>query len=124
MANAILWVRTAAFLGVVAVVLGAMGSHMLKSRLTLTQIDAYKIAVHYQIIHAIVILLVSVLSYKLQSVWVERANWFFLVGVFFFSGSIYTLLFVKASKCIGVLTPVGGGCLILGWSCLFIATFS
>jgi uncharacterized membrane protein YgdD (TMEM256/DUF423 family) len=48
--------------------------------------------------------------------WVAR---FFIIGIIFFSGSIYLLalndLFVFEAKTVGFITPLGGLFFIIGW---------
>lgn len=116
-------VRIAAILGVLAIILGAFGAHALKRLLTLEQLNTFETGVKYQMYHALFLLFVG-LSAQVSEVAKKRIFYFVLVGVLFFSGSIYLLatndLTTFDFKIIGFITPIGGLLLIIGWMCLFI----
>jgi len=48
---------------------------------------------------------------------------FMLAGVVLFSGSLYALVLFQA-KGIGLITPIGGLCFMLGWLLLVIAALT
>ena len=48
--------RMAAILGMIAVILGALGSHALKKRLGADALASFEVGVRYQMIHALMIL--------------------------------------------------------------------
>lgn len=114
---------TAALLGVIAIILGAFGAHGLKKIVEPESIITFETGVRYQMYNALFLLflgatpLVAQKAKKLIFVLV-------LVGVLFFSGSIYFLacnsLFSFDFKKIGIITPIGGLLLILGWTVLFL----
>lgn len=111
-----------AFIGILAIILGAFGAHALKKELSVEQLNAFETGVKYQMYHALFLLFLGL------NVWLDekaKKTVFRLVifGVIFFCGSIY-LLTTKAItgvdfKYIGILTPVGGALLIVAWSILF-----
>lgn len=114
-------------LGILAVTLGAFGAHALESRLSLDQLSTYKTGIYYHFYHLIAILGCLGLSEgKKAGIWLHRAGMFFVLGILFFSGSIYllackNLLGLAAwTKVIGPITPIGGVFFILGWGCIFI----
>ncbi len=75
--------------------------------------------------HALAILLVAVLLSRTdsaQSLLVASAS-AFLVGIFLFSGSLYTLS-LTGVKWLGATAPLGGVALMVGWGCLAIAALS
>jgi uncharacterized membrane protein YgdD (TMEM256/DUF423 family) len=41
-------------------------------------------------------------------------------GSVIFSGSLYVLALSEFSK-LGMITPIGGGCMLAGWLCIIIA---
>lgn len=104
-----------AFLGFLAVVLGAFGAHTLKQKIGLDQLKVFETGVKYQIYHVLVLLLVN--SYSGFSNKVKnRISFFFFTGILFFSGSLYLLSTqIIASKYIGPITPLGGLFFIIGW---------
>ena len=111
-----------ALMGITAIILGAFGAHALKKYLSVEQLSSFETGVKYQMYHALFLLLVastSLISEKAKKTIFQLV----IFGVIFFSGSIY-LLTTKALtgidfKFIGVVTPIGGALLIVGWSILF-----
>lgn len=108
-------------IGALTIVLGAFGAHALQESLSLEQLDSFETAVRYQMYHVIVMLIILMTSFfnqRQQNVIVR----FFLVGIFFFSGSIFAISFGIDPKNIWFITPMGGLFLIVGW--LLLAYFS
>ena len=111
----------AALMGLIAIILGAFGAHALKKQLSIEQLGSFETGVKYQMYHALFLLFLGMNTFLNEKV---KKTVFQLVifGVFFFSGSIY-LLTTKAItgvdfKFIGIVTPIGGAFLIVGWSIL------
>ena len=104
-----------AFLGFLAVVLGAFGAHTLKQKIGLDQLKVFETGVKYQMYHVLVLLFVN--SYTNFSNKIKnRISFFFFIGILFFSGSLYLLSTqIIASKYIGPITPLGGLFFIIGW---------
>ena len=111
----------AAFSGLIAVILGAFGTHALKNHLEPGLIDVWHTAVLYQFIHTLALLLVANLGDKLHPSWTRCSLSLFMSGIILFSGSLYCLVLIGLGK-LGMITPVGGLCFILAWLCLAIAT--
>ena len=111
-----------AFMGILAIILGAFGAHALKEQLSVDQLNAFETGVKYQMYHALFLLFLG-LNTLLDEKTKKTVFQFVIFGVFFFSGSIY-LLTTKAVtgvdfKFIGVVTPIGGALLIVAWILLF-----
>lgn len=111
----------AAVFGFFAIILGAFGAHALKKVLTLDQLTSFETGVKYQMYHALFLLFVgttSLLTMKDK----EFIFYFTLIGVLFFSGSIYLLTTSSItgikSKILGPITPIGGLFLIAAWGML------
>jgi uncharacterized membrane protein YgdD (TMEM256/DUF423 family) len=109
-----------------AVAFGAFGAHALKSRLTVELLNSYQTAVQYQFWHALALLAVGLLVLQLNpSRLLQSSGWMFFFGTLLFSGSIYVLTLTNVRQIgflnIGVLTPVGGLSLMLGWLLLILA---
>jgi uncharacterized membrane protein YgdD (TMEM256/DUF423 family) len=109
------------FLGMIAVVLGALGSHALKEVLTPEQLESFSIGVRYQMTHVLLLMVVLLTSYFEEGI-KETSFWLTVVGILLFSGSIYLLnlqqlLGVKLSF-LGPVTPIGGLFLITNWGFL------
>jgi uncharacterized membrane protein YgdD (TMEM256/DUF423 family) len=107
--------------GILAVLLGAMGSHFLKSRLSPASLDIYHTASLCHWIHTIVML---VLAVSLNSVpkpkWMWRASISMGIGIILFSGSLY-ILAITGIKTLGIIPPLGALFWIAGWAMLIPA---
>jgi len=119
-------ILTAAFLGVLAIILGAFGAHALKVVLSAEQLTSFETGVRYQMYHAFFLFFVASrkeLSLKALKVIYNLV----LAGVLFFSGSIYLLTTKNVTsvdfKIIGFVTPIGGLLLIFAWIVLFVTIF-
>ena len=114
---------TAAFFGMTSIVLGAFGAHALKQVLTADQLITFETGVKYQMYHALFLLFLGLnthLSTKVKKTILVLT----ILGVIFFSGSIYLLATDSLNafnfKVIGFVTPIGGLLLISAWSILMI----
>lgn len=114
---------TATLLGMIAIVLGAFGAHALKKVLSVEQLVTFETGVKYQMYHALFLLFLG--TTKLLSDNIKRIILYLVViGVVFFSGSIYLLATDDLTsfdfKTIGFVTPIGGFLLICAWLYTFI----
>lgn len=105
------------FLGVAA---GAFGAHALKARLSPEMLAVFEIAVKYQLIHAVVLLVVALAFNYFQSFSLRAAGFLFIEGILIFSGSLYALS-LSGVKAWGAVTPLGGLMLLSGWMFLIVA---
>lgn len=114
---------TAAFFGMTAIILGAFGAHALKKVLTLDQLATFETGVKYQMYHALFLLFLG-LNNHLASKTKKTILILTILGIIFFSGSIYLLATNSLTsfdfKVIGIITPIGGLLLIVAWSILMI----
>lgn len=102
-------------LGLLTVLIGAFGAHGLADTLAATgKLDAFQTGVKYQSMHAIVLLVVGLLLDKSSNKWLGRAALMFVIGVVLFSGSLYVLSLTGMTQ-LGVITPIGGLFMIIGW---------
>ncbi|HTO15473.1 MAG TPA: DUF423 domain-containing protein [Edaphocola sp.] len=118
----------AAIFGMLAVILGAFGAHALKEKLTPELLNTFETGVKYQMYHAITLLGLGILSIVHPSKWANRAALMFIIGILLFSGSIYALVALKHSGSVGlsglgIITPIGGMFLVLGWLMILLAAF-
>ena len=120
-------IRIAALLGLVGVVLGALGSHALKARLAPEALESFEVGVRYQMLHALLLLAVEALPI-LNERYKRIISRLVVSGVLTFSGSIYLLSTRAISgldlSFLGPVTPVGGLLLIAAWGMLIRATFT
>lgn len=114
---------TAAFFGMTAIILGAFGAHALKKVLTIDQLATFETGVKYQMYHALFLLFLG-LNNHLTSKTKKTILILTILGIIFFSGSIYLLATNSLTsfdfKVIGFVTPIGGLLLIVAWSIFMI----
>ena len=113
-------IATAAALGAIGIILGALGAHALQKVLTATQLSAFETGVRYQMYTALFLLFIG-LTGSISQKAKKSIYYLTVIGVLLFSGSIYILSITDVRSLIIVFaTPVGGFLLILGWICLFV----
>ncbi len=111
---------TASWLGALTVILGAFGAHALKEILSPQSLNTFETAVRYQFYHAFALAITGILFKTYPHKWISLAGSFFILGIVFFSGSLYLLCFLSAKgiegfNWVGAITPLGGLLFILGW---------
>ncbi|MDP2436642.1 MAG: DUF423 domain-containing protein [archaeon] len=99
--------RAGGVLGALAIILGAFGAHGLNGKVSDTQMDAWKTASTYHLIHSVAMLALSGPQHRPAAVC-------FLTGTTLFSGSLYAYA-VTGEKGFGKVAPIGGLTLIAGW---------
>lgn len=113
----------ASILGLTSVIIGAFGAHGLKEVLNAEQLQTFEVGVRYQMYHALFLLFIG-LTEKISVKTKSTIFYLVLVGVVFFSGSIYGLATNDLTgfnfKKIALITPVGGALLIASWAILLI----
>ncbi|MBY0478729.1 MAG: DUF423 domain-containing protein [Chitinophagaceae bacterium] len=107
-------------LAALAVGMGAFGAHALRELLDERSLQTYQTAVLYQFFHVFALALTGLLMKQNHNSWYKRAGYLFITGIVLFSGSLYTLTFLKAAAVeavswLGAVTPFGGVCFIVGW---------
>jgi uncharacterized membrane protein YgdD (TMEM256/DUF423 family) len=119
--SAMLLLRLAALNGFLAVALGAFGAHSLKDRLTPDMLAVWKTGTEYHLSHALALFLTALLFNYLTAQGqtraakqVQLAGYLFAVGILLFSGSLYALA-GSGTRILGVITPLGGVCFLVGW---------
>jgi uncharacterized membrane protein YgdD (TMEM256/DUF423 family) len=78
------------------------------------ELKSFETAVKYQMFHVLVLLFVNMyanFSVKIKN----QLTFLFLIGIVFFSGSIYAITFGVPAKLIWFITPLGGLFFIIGW---------
>jgi len=119
------YLRTAAFIGALSVALGAFGAHGLKKIIDEHSLNIFETAVRYQFYHVFALALNAVLYKDFKNKLIEWAGFLFILGILFFSGSLYLLTYKTAMNLeglnwVGPVTPIGGVFFIAGWICLLL----
>ncbi|EDP71177.1 hypothetical protein FBALC1_01797 [Flavobacteriales bacterium ALC-1] len=114
---------TGSVLGILGIALGAFAAHGLEKLVGADAIKTFETGVRYQIYHAFFLLIIgssSFVNLKLKKI----ILYLVIIGVIFFSGSIYGLATNELSnfdfKAIALITPVGGLSLIIAWIVMLI----
>jgi len=118
------WITLGSVLMALAVALGALGAHTLKSQISDTLLDSYKTGVLYHLIHALALVVIGVLANADSKINYALPAWIMFAGILFFSGSIYLLSTREISglelSFLGPVTPVGGLMFMAAWIILAI----
>ncbi|MBE76942.1 MAG: hypothetical protein CMG41_04305 [Candidatus Marinimicrobia bacterium] len=111
-----------ALLSALGIVLGAFGSHSLKTKLNPEELVIYDIATRYLMYHALGIISLGILAYSVPDNVVEIPIIIMIIGIVLFSGSLY-LISINGYAKLGVITPLGGTAFIVSWVLLAINIF-
>jgi uncharacterized membrane protein YgdD (TMEM256/DUF423 family) len=95
------------------VALGALASHAAGRAAHPDAARLLQVAVLYQLVHGIALVLAGVLARFGRTRWLALSGVAFLLGIACFCGSLYWLAFTGTSA--GAAAPVGGGAFIAGW---------
>jgi uncharacterized membrane protein YgdD (TMEM256/DUF423 family) len=110
------WTAVAAVSLALAVALGAFGAHGLRGRIDDYSMGVYERAVLYHFVHALGLLVVSMMPARPGLNWVA---WLLVAGIVLFSGSLYVLA-ITGVRALGAITPFGGVAFIAAWVMLAI----
>ena len=98
------------------VALGAVSAHAGKAAAHADAARLLQVAVTYQLIHGLAIVIAGLLERSSPSRWLVAMGALHLAGVVAFCGSLYMLAFTAVS--LGILAPLGGMAFITGWLAL------
>lgn len=118
-----LFLVTGAVSALLAVALGAFGSHGLENKLAADLMAIYEIGNRYHFYHSFALLVVGLLAVNLNGKRIRASGWCFIGGIVFFSGSLYVLA-VSGARILGAITPIGGVFFIIGWALLAIEAYT
>ena len=120
MKEARFWMAAAALNGAAAVAAGAFGAHALQGSVPEAQMHAFETGARLHLSHALVLFAVAWTRTRVAGPLPLIAGAFLLMGILFFSGSLY-LYAVSGGVDFAFVTPVGGVLLIVGWIVLAAA---
>jgi uncharacterized membrane protein YgdD (TMEM256/DUF423 family) len=110
---------SACLLLLTGVILGALGSHALNDILTPQKQNSWELAVQYQLIHGLGMIMIAMLYQQYAEPLLRYAGGLMLLGIFVFSGSIYASALVAPG--FSQIAPYGGSSLMLGWLLVAVA---
>ena len=122
------FLKTAAILAALSVVLGAFAAHALKDLVSANAVSTFETAVRYQFYHVFALFITAIVYKDFPFGTTLFAGRFFIVGIILFCGSLYVLTFLQAVvmpgyRWVGAITPLGGVAFISAWVLLFISFF-
>jgi len=110
------WNAIAALFLALAVISGAFGAHALRARLDAYSMGVWEKAVFYHFVHALGMLIVSLLprTQTFPTAAASNVCWLLAAGILIFSGSLYALA-LTGTRTLGMITPIGGIAFIAAW---------
>ena len=95
--------------------IGAFGAHALRKTLEASnRMETFETGVKYQMYHALALLFIGLLLYKIENPLLHYAGYAMIAGIFIFSGSLYILCLTGVTKW-GAVTAIGGLAFLIGW---------
>lgn len=110
------WLKIAALNLALAVGLGAFGAHGLKSIANAYQLEIWDTATLYLFVHGLGLLAIGVL-HQVSRYHAKVSAYLLQLGIIIFSGTLYAMA-LGAPKWLGMITPIGGVMMIIGWLAL------
>lgn len=110
-----------ALFGLLAVIIGSMGTHMFEGNLSAEAQNRIDIGLKYQFYHVFALLGVGILASLHRnhgSITLKLSGFAFILGILLFSGSLYSYA-ITGNQQFGQITPFGGLTFMLGWLFLF-----
>jgi uncharacterized membrane protein YgdD (TMEM256/DUF423 family) len=102
------------------VAIGAFGGRALKQTLIdNNRSDTFELGVRYQFYHALALLITGILMRLLPDFNATLAPVCFILGILFFSGSLFALS-LTGKTVFGAITPIGGVLFLAGWIILIL----
>lgn len=109
-----MWLAISAINLALAVVLGAFGAHGLKAHANTAQLAWWQTATDYFFYHALGLLALAILA-KVAPLFPIKSSFILIqIGILFFCGSLY-IMALGLPRGLGMITPIGGAFMILGW---------
>ena len=108
-----------AVLGLLGVAAGAFGAHALRDSVPARDLEIWQTAAHYQQLHAAVLVAVAALGRGGLTNALRVAAVALVVGVLIFAGTLDAMV-LGGPRVLGVITPIGGLCLMAGWGALVV----
>lgn len=102
----------------------SLSSHAIKPFLTERgKLDNFNLAADYLLFHALALIAIAILCHLFPEAKFHRPGWALIIGSLLFQGSVLLKSCVSIAP-FGLITPVGGAVLMLGWILLIYSAFS
>ena len=106
--------------GASAVLLGALGAHVLRRLVAAPMLEVWQTAVHFQFWHALALAICALSARRSHAAYLGTI--LFALGIMLFCGSLYALA-LGAPRMVGAITPLGGLAFVAGWIALGVALY-
>lgn len=113
---------TAGVLLALGTVLGAVGTHAMRARLTPDELGVFETAVRYHIYNALGLLAMGAVALSVNPPLLRWSAGLIVAGILLFSGALYAAS-LGAPRIIHLLPPFGGMALIGGWVLFAVAVW-
>ena len=110
-----LYLTAGLFLGCLAVVAGAFGTHALTGRIADSNLQIFETAARYHMAHAFALSILGLAAARWPTTAWNGPGLLLLIGIVIFSGTLYALALTNI-RWLGAVTPVGGVLLVAGWA--------
>ena len=114
-----IWIIAGATFLALAIILGAFGAHIIKSKVSPEDLAIFETGVRYQIYHALGLILIGLIGFHVHQNIIATPALMITTGIIIFSGSLYILV-LTGVRWLGSITPIGGLLFIIGWVLLAI----
>ncbi|GAB5469532.1 MAG: hypothetical protein Kilf2KO_25620 [Rhodospirillales bacterium] len=111
-----IWIAVGACLSAVAVALGAVGAHVMAAADTpelLQRAEWMATGQRYQVGQALGLIVAGLVMLRQPGTFATLAAWGLALGILCFSGGLYVQALAGVS--VGLVVPLGGSLMILGW---------
>lgn len=113
------FILTAGIFGLLSVLLGAVGYHIIEGNIPQSDMSMYNLANDFIFYHTLVLLAFAAMKSQLSRSYLNTIYYFFVIGVALFSGSILVQSLNELtgfnSSFLSKLSVVGGILITLGW---------
>jgi uncharacterized membrane protein YgdD (TMEM256/DUF423 family) len=127
------WIALGALFAALGVALGAFGAHGLEGFLSgrgfagddlAHRLEIFNTAVHYQLLHALALVVSGLALEHRKNPWWRFASWSFAAGIVLFCGLLKVLAVAGPQwSWLGAVVPLGGVAMIAGWCALAVGAF-
>lgn len=118
-----IFISSGSFFALAGVVARSLSSHAIRPFLIERgTFDNFNLAADYLLFHGIALLVVAILCHLYPDARYERAGYLFIVGSLLFQGTVLAKSCTSIAP-FGILTPIGGLVLMLGWGVLMFIPF-
>lgn len=113
-------IATGAINAFIATACGAFAAHVLKGKISEHYLGVFHTGADYHMYHALGLILVGLIYMHKPARLLVLSAWLLFAGILLFSGSLY-ILSVSGITWLGMITPLGGLCLLAAWLLLAIS---